>query len=247
MNKLHQLLAETQTGFQRTATPRELVRDVYRLPVDAIDPDPENARTHFDTEQLQALADDLKRHGQIQNAVVFPNGDRYTLVAGERRWRACKLAGINTLVCLVLPRNLAMEAREEMAFAENMSRCDLRPTEVAVRWKNLMERWGVTGSELARRIGVAQSTVSKKLALLKLDAETQTAIDAGHVGEELSRRRANAARGGGRRSRSRGRANRNVLELATGIVRLKRGRTWVALLEELRATVEAEAEHREAA
>jgi ParB/RepB/Spo0J family partition protein len=237
MTKLHHLLADTGTGYQRAGVPGEMVRDVYKIPVDAIDPDPENARTHFDPDELQALADDIKRHGQIQNAVVFPNANRYTLVAGERRLRACKLAGINTLVCWVLPRNLAIEAREEMAFAENMARSDLRPTEVAARWKKLMDRWGVTGSELARRIGVAQSTVSKKLALLKLDAGTQAAIDAGQVGEEHARRHANATRGG-RRARG-GRANRNVLELSTGTVKLKRGRTWDELLAELQVVLAA--------
>jgi ParB/RepB/Spo0J family partition protein len=246
MTKLHHMLAGIGEPYVRpvAAGAGEAVRDVFRISVDLVDPDPENARTTFDDSELAALAADMKRHGQIQNAVVFPQGDRFTLVAGERRLRACKLAGIPTLTCLVLSRDVALEVRQEMAFAENMCRSDLRPTEVARRWQTLMDRWNVSGMELARRIGVAQSTVSKKLALLKLDAETQAAVDAGQVGEECARRQANAAAPSGRgryAGKRRGRANRNVLELATGVVRLKRGRTWAELLEELRAVVEAEA------
>jgi ParB family chromosome partitioning protein len=250
--KLRNMLVDAGESFltrpATAATPTEAVQNVLRIPVELVDPDPENARTVFDAAELAALADDMKRHGQLQNAVVFPGAGRFTLVAGERRWRACKLAGINTLTCLVLPRDVALEVRHEMAFAENMCRSDLKPTEVAKRWRALIDRWGVTGVELARRIGVSNTTVSKKLALLKLDAGTQAAIDAGHVGEECARRQANASAPSGRgryAGKRRGRANRNVLELATGTVRLKRGRTWAALLEELRAAVEAE--HREAA
>ena len=139
---------------------------------------------------------------------------------------------------------MALEVRHEMAFAENLCRSDLRPTEIARRWQTLMERWGVNGVELAKRIGVSNTTVSKKLALLRLDADTQAAVDAGHVGEEQARRRANAAapsgrgRYGGRGARA-GRANRNMLELSTGTVKLKRGRTWDELLAELVAVVAA--------
>jgi ParB/RepB/Spo0J family partition protein len=231
------MLKDAGTGFSRPATTTQTAKDVFRVPVEAIIPDPENARQYFDEEELQALADNLKRVGQLQNAVAFPEGERYTLVAGERRWRACKLAGIPTLNCLVLPRDLALEVRHEMALAENVCRSDLKPTEVAKRWQALMERWNVSGSELAKRLGVAQSTVSKKLGLLKLDAATQAAIDAGQVGEETARRQAEKPTAGKlTTSTTKGEKRKiNYTEFNTrnGVGRLKRGGTLRGLIAEL--------------
>jgi ParB/RepB/Spo0J family partition protein len=216
-------------------------RDTFKIPVDQIDPDPENARKSFDGEELAALADDMKRHGQIQNAVAYleETTNRYRLVAGERRWRACKLAGIPALVCLVLPRQLADEAKAEMAFAENMARADLKPTEVAAHWKVLLSRWQCSTRELAARIGVSQSTISRRLALLQLDTDTQQAVDAGQVHKthvvEAQRTR--------RRSRAGRRAPRGVVEtVAAGSIRLKRGHTLAGLIAELQAMDTGQAE-----
>ena len=233
----NEILAGARNGFGAGITRAGTLADnVFRVPVGQIEPDPENARQHFDAEELQSLADNMNRHGQLKNAVAWVRGDgRYQLVAGERRLRAAKLAGIPTLNVLVLPRGMAEETRQEMAFAENMARSELKPTEVARHWKTLMERWGITGSELAARIGVSQSTVSKRLALLKMDTDTQRAVDAGAV-------KATHALEGTRRSRrgAKRRAPRGVFELAAGTLKLRRGHTLADAVAELAAMVDAQ-------
>lgn len=220
---------------------RAVATDVQKIPLSQITPDPDNARKTFDADELAALAEDLKRHGQMQNAVVFEldTPGAFQLVAGERRWRACQLAGLPSLLCLVLPRDMAREVREEMAFAENMARADLRPVEVARHWAALMERWGCSTRELAARVGVAPSTICKRLALLKLDADTQQAVDAGTVHQsravETTRTR--------RRARGGRRAPRGVVEtVAAGSIRLKRGHTLATLIAELQSMDTGQAE-----
>lgn len=233
--KMEQILEGAKnTGLAQTLARVPVARtDIVRVDVSEIDPDPDNARKHFDADELSALADDMRRHGQIQNAVVWRNAatGRYQLIAGERRWRAAQLAGLSTLVCLIVPRDMADETKREIAFAENMSRSDLKPVEVARHWKGLMDRWGITGRELAARIGVAPSTVSKRMALLKLDETTQHAVDAGllvktHALESQRTRR---------RSRAGRRAPRGVHTFAAGTVKLRRGYTLAALVAEINA------------
>lgn len=162
----------------------EGVEVVRKIPLELIDEDPDNARKHFDAEALAALAEGLSHMGQIQNATVWKDytTGRYQLVQGHRRFRACRIAKIPTLLCQVLPRDTAEELKAEIAFAENMSRENLKPMEEARHWQRLMDRWQISGAELARRLGVAQSTVAKRLALLKTSGETQKAIEEGRIG-----------------------------------------------------------------
>lgn len=231
-------MADTGTGTNDTPR-RAFCADVQRIALDAISPDPENARTVFDENELAALAEDLKLHGQTQNAIVVEADSPgcYQLVAGERRWRACRLAGIKTLLCLVLPRNMPKDQREDIAFAENLARSELKPTEVARHWKRLMDRRGCTATELAARVGVAQSTISKRLALLKLDAETQRAVDAGQLkltaAVETTRKK--------RERPTRVRGPRGVHTFKAGTVKLRRGFTLADLVAELSAATRTDA------
>jgi ParB family chromosome partitioning protein len=235
-DRIEQLIQGNTAGFGAAIAPRTTgrrVENVLEIPVDAIRPDPDNARKHFDTDELTALADDMRRHGQLQNVVVWndiPAG-QYQLIAGERRLRAAKLAGMKTLVAMIVPREMKDDIRAEMAFAENMSRAELKPTEVARHWKALLERWGCSTRELAARVGVAQSTISKRLALLKLDADTQHAVDAGTV------RRTHVVEATRTRRRSRGgkRAPRGTHQFNAGTVTLKRGHTLADLVAEIEA------------
>ena len=230
--RMQQLLNGTQTTYTATArVPRSTNGDVQRIPVASIVPDPDNARKTFDAEELAALAEDIRRHGQIQNAVVFETDTPgvFQLVAGERRWRACQLAGVPTLVCMVLPRDMVRDVREEIAFAENMSRSDLKPVEVARHWQALLTRWNCTTRELAARVGVAQSTISKRLALLKLDAATQEAVDAGKVHRTKAVETTRSNRRGVRR------LPRGVYDFPAGVVKLRRGQTLTALVAEIHA------------
>lgn len=159
------------------------LKTTQQIPLDQIDEDPDNARKHFNQESLEALAEGLKRHGQIANATVWRDQatGRYVLVQGHRRFRACRIAGIPTLMCVVLPRDTAQELKAEIAFAENVAREDLKPMEAARHYQRLMDRWQISGSELARRLGVSQATVSRRLSLLNTDEKTQQAVDEGKV------------------------------------------------------------------
>lgn len=235
---LSRAIGNRAVGVQQTADP------VLNIPLEQIDEDPDNARRHFNQESLEALAEGLKRHGQIANATVWRDQatGRYVLVAGHRRLRACRIAGIPTLICVVLPRDTAQELKAEIAFAENVAREDLKPIEVARHWKKLMERWQISGSELARRLGVSQSTVSKRMALLKTDDATQAALETGKVAADVVYR-GNAQR----RSRGAGKRRSTFVEFDTrnGKGRLKRSGTLEGLIADLQALARDQA--REAA
>jgi ParB family chromosome partitioning protein len=229
-------VAGGSVSTQATAV-RAAVHNIQRIPVGSIDPDPENARKAFDPAELQALADDIKIHGQTQNAIVFETAPgRFQLVAGERRWRACQLANVGTLVAMVLPRDMPKEQREDIAFAENLARAQLKPVEVARHWQRLMKRRGCSVRELAARVGVAPSTICKKLALLKLDVATQQAVDAGKVLQTAAIETTRTKR---RRHNDGRRSPRGVHRLQSGTVRLKRGATLEQLAAELAAMVAA--------
>jgi ParB family chromosome partitioning protein len=226
--------AEFGVKASRPAT--RAVNNVVNVPIELIRPDPNNARRSFDADTLQALADDIKRHGQMQNAVVWQckmSGD-YHLIAGERRFRACQLAGLGTLMCLVVPRELTDKIRAEMAFAENMSRDQLKPTEVAAHWKRLQDEWQVSTHELAARIGVAQSTVSKKLSLLKLDDDKRAAVDAGTLKQT-------AAIATKAPKNDAGKKMRGVVETEFGYAKVKRGCTLAELVAALSTRLAADA------
>lgn len=234
-SRMQQLLTGAQANYAPPGrVSRTVAADVQKLPVASIIPDPDNARKTFDADQLAALAEDMKRHGQLQNAVAYETETPgvFQLVAGERRWRACQLAGIPTLVCMVLPRDMAREVREEIAFAENMARSDLKPVEVARHWQALLTRWNCSTRELAARVGVAPSTISKRLSLLKLDDATQQAVDAGKVHRttavESTRQR---------RRTTAGRLPRGVHDFKAGTVKLRRGFTMADLLAQLEAAI----------
>jgi ParB/RepB/Spo0J family partition protein len=241
-DRVAQLIQGNAASFGAVAQPKATPRradNVVEIEVAMLRPDPDNARKSFDADELQALADNLRHMGQLQNLVVWHDmaANQYQLIAGERRLRAAKLAGIQKLVCMVVPRELTNDIRAEMAFAENMARSDLKPTEVARHWKSLMERWQCTTRELAARVGVAPSTISKRLSLLKLDADTQRDVDAGKV---LRTRAVESTRT--RRRGTTRRLPRGVHDFPSGVVKLRRGQTLEQLVEQIQATLQPAAE-----
>jgi ParB/RepB/Spo0J family partition protein len=212
------------------------------IPVEAIERDEGNPRELFDEEALDRLAAVMKRQGQIQNCVVWrdPSTGGYRLTCGERRWRAAKRAGIPNLFCLVLPRSTALDMREEMAMSENTARENLRPVELAKSYKRLMDKHGWSGAELARNIGVAQSSVSEHLALLTLDNETQRKVDSGEVSKRAVVRKPTTTPR--RRSPTGRRAPRGVHEFSHGTVKVKRGSTLADLVAEIQSAATRPAE-----
>jgi ParB family chromosome partitioning protein len=150
----------------------------HAIPVDAIDPNPEQPRRVFDPEQLRSLADSIRRHGVLQPVVVRRAGDRYELVVGERRWRASREAGLETLPAIVA--DFADRALLEIALVENVQRRDLNPIELAHAFRALGEA-GSTQQEIGERVGLDRSTIANHLRLLDLSQEMQADIESGRI------------------------------------------------------------------
>lgn len=146
------------------------------LPVDAIDPNPEQPRRVFAQEQLDSLVDSLRRHGVLQPVVVRKAGDRYELIVGERRWRAARAAGLTHIPAVV--SDIEPSDRLEIAIVENVQRHDLNPIELAHAYQALAES-GYTQDEIGERVGMDRSSVANHLRLLDLSREIQSDVEAG--------------------------------------------------------------------
>ena len=148
------------------------------IPVDAIDPNPDQPRRRFDPEDLEQLAGSIERHGVLQPVVVRRAGSRYELVVGERRWRAARAAGLATLPAVVA--DVEPRDRLELALVENVQRRDLNPMELAHAFRALAES-GVTQEEIGRRVGLDPSSVANHIRLLGLPREMQEDVEAGRL------------------------------------------------------------------
>jgi ParB family transcriptional regulator, chromosome partitioning protein len=159
-------------------------RDLRQLPVQLIGPNPRQPRKEFDEESLLALAGSLGDRGVLQPVLVRPAaGGAYELIAGERRWRAAQLAGLETIPALVRDHDDAESL--ELALIENMAREDLNPIEEARACALLVEELGLTREEIGRRVGRSRVAVSNLLRLLDLPDEAldllaQGALTEGH-------------------------------------------------------------------
>ena len=154
-----------ETGFREIA-------------VERIDPNPEQPRRHFDEAHLQELVQSVKRHGVLQPVVVRRAGERYELIVGERRWRASRAAGRETVPAVVSD----VDDRDclELAIVENVQRQDLNPIELAQAYRALSEN-GATQEEIGTRVGLERSSVANHLRLLELSSEIQTDVEAGRL------------------------------------------------------------------
>jgi len=148
------------------------------IPLDAIDPNPEQPRRVFDDEQLASLAASIRVHGVLQPVVVRRAGDRYELVVGERRWRASRAAGLDRIPAVVADVDAA--DRLEVALVENVQRHDLNPIELAFAFRTLSET-GATQEEIGRRVGLDRSTVANTVRLLDLPSEFQADVENGKL------------------------------------------------------------------
>ncbi|MEM6457160.1 MAG: ParB/RepB/Spo0J family partition protein, partial [Acidobacteriota bacterium] len=140
------------------------------LPIDAIEPNREQPRIHFDGAKLDELAASIRSQGLIQPLVVSEKAGepgRYMLIAGERRWRASRLAGLD-VVPVVVREVEDDQARLELALVENLQRADLDPIEEADAYRALQERFGLSHEAVAQRVGKARTTVTNALRLLRL-------------------------------------------------------------------------------
>lgn len=144
------------------------------LEIDSIVPGPMQPRTEFDDESLGHLAKSIKSHGVVQPVLVRRVGDHYELVAGERRWRAAKLAGLRTIPAVV--KDIPDRDLLEVALIENVQREDLNPIEEAQAYSKLIESVGLTQEALAERVGRDRSYITNYLRLLKLPEDIQQLV-----------------------------------------------------------------------
>lgn len=150
------------------------------VPIDAISPNPHQPRSHMDEEALQELADSISEHGLIQPLIVHdPGSGQYTLIAGERRWRACQRAGLTELPVVV--KEATPQAMLEIALIENIQRADLNPLEEALAYQQLIDEFGLTQAQVARSVGKSRPAVANTVRLLNLPAHIQQAVIDGRI------------------------------------------------------------------
>jgi ParB family chromosome partitioning protein len=152
---------------------------VRQIGISAISPNPYQPRQQFHPERLQELADSIRVHGIVQPIVVRRQGDRYLLIAGERRWRAATLAGLATVPAIVreVPENEVLE----ITLIENIQREDLNPIETAEALARLANEAGLTHEQIAERTGKNRATVTNLLRLLKLTEPVRSRVASGEL------------------------------------------------------------------
>ena len=168
------------TGGDLKSSVVESVTSMQRIPVNDIEPNPKQPRKDFDEQALQELAHSIKIHDIVQPLTVsqLPSG-KYRLIAGERRWRAAKLAGLKDVPAYVRKAN--DQQLLELALLENLQREDLNAMEVALSYKRMMEELSHTQEEVAERMGKERSTVANYIRLLKLPPDIQVAVRKGEL------------------------------------------------------------------
>ncbi len=162
------------TGSVVEAT-TETEKDVKKIKITQIEPNKSQPRTDFDEEKIEALADSIREYGIIQPIVVKLNKNGfYTIIAGERRWRAARLAGLKEVPALI--KEVSEQAEKEITLIENLMREDLNAIEEALGIKELMDLYGLTQDEVAKKIGKSRPAVTNTLRLLNLSKEIQDLV-----------------------------------------------------------------------
>ena len=150
------------------------------LPIYKVEPNPDQPRRDFDEEELQALADSISEHGIIQPLTVRElNSGYYQIIAGERRWRAARLANLSEVPVVVIEAD--DKKAMELALIENLQRQDLNPVEEALGYKSLMEDYGMTQEDAAKRVGKSRPAVTNALRLLSLNEEVLAKVRSGEL------------------------------------------------------------------
>ncbi len=154
---------------------KDTAEKIHHLALDMIEPNADQPRKHFDEDSLKELAESIKKHGVLQPILVAPNGQKYRLVAGERRWRAAKLAQLREIPAIV--KTLEELERLEIAIIENVQRVDLSPIEQATSIERLHQQFSMSYEVIAKRLGKAMSTVNNIARLLQLPPEATEALN----------------------------------------------------------------------
>ncbi|MDR7545446.1 MAG: ParB/RepB/Spo0J family partition protein [Armatimonadota bacterium] len=161
---------------------------MVEVPVDRIRPNALQPRTGFGEEPLSELQASIRQHGVLQPILLRPTPGQpgsYEIIAGERRWRAASAAGMKTIPAII--RHLDNRGALEAALVENLQREDLNPVERGRAYRRLMDDFGLTQEEIARRVGRSQSSVANTVRLLALPPEIQASIESGRISEGHAR------------------------------------------------------------
>ena len=167
---------KTRTAGETAAKAEPVVKTVEVekekfLNISEIEPNVSQPRKMFDEEQLGELAESIRRYGVLQPLLVQKKGDRYELIAGERRWRAAKLAGFREVPVIV--REYTRQQTMEIALIENVQRADLNPIEEAKAYQMLIQEFGLRQEDVAERVAKNRATITNSMRLLKLDERVQ--------------------------------------------------------------------------
>ncbi len=154
---------------------------VFKISPDKIDINPQQPRTNFNESALNDLAESIRQHGIISPLIVTKNGDRFELIAGERRLRSAKLIGLKEVPAII--REEKEQRKLELALIENLQREDLNPLESARAYKRLIDEFNITQEEAAKKLGKARSSVANALRLLSLPSAAQEALASGKITE----------------------------------------------------------------
>ena len=208
------------------------VSGTYDIELARITPDPDQPRKTFDDDDLTRLASSLKSDGQLEPIRVrYDAGqDRYVIVCGERRYRAAHLAGLRSLLAIIDDRDLQPDRLTHLQLVENALRVDLSPLESARAYDALMSTWNCTQQELARRLNISESKVSRALTLLHLPAGVQGDIEAGKVAPTAAVKQARRRPVARCKKRQRGKPVRISTAAGVATVTPKPGQTVAAVL-----------------
>ena len=170
---------------EKVDNPVDNSNKVLQLPLSKVEPREKQPRMVFDEGSLSELAESIKQHGVLQPILVCEKGDHYEIVAGERRWRAAKMAGLLKIPALVG----TYEERQinELALIENIQREDLNPIEEALAYQRLVKEFSLKQEEVAAKVSKDRSTVTNALRLLKLDERVQEMVSEGKLSSGVFR------------------------------------------------------------
>ena len=146
----------------------------FMVPISKVEPDREQPRKFFNEDALQELAESIKQYGVFQPLLVQKEKDYYKIIAGERRWRAAKIAGLKEIPVIV--KELSDQEIAEIQLIENIQREDLNPIEIAEGYRQLIDKYGFTQDELAEKISKSRTAITNTLRLLKLDERVRQMI-----------------------------------------------------------------------
>jgi len=178
------ILGEVAEAYENEFKDGDVKNRIVELPLSKIVPNPYQPRVHFNEESINELSESIKQHGLLQPVIVIEQGDEYVLIAGERRVRASRVAGLETIKAIVA--DIDVSKFRELALIENIQRESLNPVELAKSYKELIEDYGITHEELSKVLHKSRTQITNTLRLLQLcdyvlDKIANSAISQGHA------------------------------------------------------------------